>query len=138
MQSAFQPLALLYVLDAPTVRADGPLHNLAGPARARLRARDELDALSALLAVLRLVLVMHGLLGRLALRERRPRTGRCGEDGNVCGEDGNVPERDPAGDSHATETGHRKCRFPKNQRGRRRAWSAALEEGGSEFGSLQG
>src|SRR5262245_12468323 len=96
MQSAFQHLVLLYVLDAPTARADGPFHDLAFTAGARLRARDELDARSALLAVLRLFLVMHGLLGRLPLRERRPRTGRCGQ----AGEDGGALKHDPAGSSH--------------------------------------
>src|SRR4051794_6224215 len=90
-------LAFLDVLDAPTVRADGPFHNLAGTACARLRPRDELNARSAVLAVLRPVLVMHGLLGHLPLGEgppRRPR--RCGQ---ASGDDG-VLEHDPTARFH--------------------------------------
>src|SRR5437764_10984210 len=71
-------LALLHVSDAPAARADRPIDDLARALRARLRARNELRAVIAALAVLRLVLVLHRLLARLRLREGRAREPRRG------------------------------------------------------------
>src|SRR5437764_7049774 len=59
-------LAFLHELDAPAVRADRAFDDLAGAVRAGLRAGNKLHTGVAALTVVRLVLVLHRRLARLA------------------------------------------------------------------------
>src|SRR3954466_16070680 len=64
-------LLLLLKLDAPAGGADRAFDDLALPRPLGLLARDEVDTVVAILAVLRPVLVLHVLLPRLAALRKR-------------------------------------------------------------------